>query len=102
MRANSGNIGAGGTVRGDSGRTFSGDRGTVRGDSGRTFATDGGRYSGGWHHGRHGHGGRFAIGAGYGYPYYNSYAYSEGDCYLVRRRVLTRVGWRVRRVQVCD
>src|SRR3979409_1629711 len=27
MRANSGNIGAGGTVRGDSGRTFSGDRG---------------------------------------------------------------------------
>jgi len=62
----------------------------------------GGWHGGGWHHGRHGHGGRFAVGAGYGYPYYNSYAYSEGDCYLVRRRVLTRVGWRVRRVQVCD
>lgn len=38
----------------------------------------------------------------YGYPYgYGSY-YGYGGCYLVRQRVMTRYGWRVRRVQVCD
>jgi hypothetical protein len=59
-----------------------------RGD--RTFATDHGDF-GRWHHRR---GGRFGVGV------YSSYAY--GDCYLVRKRVLTPYGWRVRRVQVCD
>src|SRR5437660_3782640 len=39
---------------------------------------------------------------GYGYPYYGSYAYYGGDCYLVPRRVWTPWGWRFRRVQVCD
>jgi hypothetical protein len=26
----------------------------------------------------------------------------EGGCYLIRRRVMTRYGWRIRRVQVCN
>jgi len=52
-------------------------------------------------HERHRHDGRFAF--GFGYPYgYDSYAYYDGDCYLVRRRVLTPYGWRLRRVQVCE
>ena len=70
-------------------------------DSGRNFVASGGG-SGDWRHGHRGHGGRFAFGVG-GYPYgYDSYAYYDGDCYLVRRRVLTPYGWRLRRVQVCD
>ena len=77
MRTGSSNIGTSGVVR---------DRGD------RTFATNHDDY-GRWHH-HHGRGGRFVVGA------YNSYAY--GDCYLVRKRVLTPYGWRVRRVQVCD
>jgi hypothetical protein len=77
-------------VRGEGGRTFT----TERGDGGRTFATERGN---GWNREHHGRGGRF------GYRYgYDSYAYGDGDCYLVRRRVLTPFGWRVRRVQVCD
>jgi hypothetical protein len=40
---------------------------------------------------------------GYGYPYaYDSYAYDTGGCYLVRQRVMTPYGWRLRRVQVCN
>jgi hypothetical protein len=40
------------------------------------------------------------------YPYYgyNDYAYDDyydEGCYLVNRRVYTRYGWRLRRVQVC-
>ena len=39
---------------------------------------------------------------GYGYP--DAYGYyddeDDGGCYLVRRRVMTRYGWRIRRVQV--
>lgn len=34
-----------------------------------------------------------------GYPYYSGY-YDPG-CYLVRRRVWTPYGWRIRRVAVC-
>jgi hypothetical protein len=77
----------------------------VRGDSGRNFAAKGGRgdWRGDGRHEHHGRDGRFAIGAGFGYPYgYDSYAYFDGDCYLVRRRVMTPYGWRLRRVQVCE
>jgi hypothetical protein len=63
----------------------------------------GGFHSGGFH-------GRFHrrafAGFGFGpyydgyYPYaYNDY-YDDGGCYIVRRRVMTRYGWRVRSVQV--
>jgi hypothetical protein len=91
----------------------------------------GGGFHGGGFHGGGFHGGGFRGGgfrgagiglglglglagayAAYGYPYgyggyYDApYAYSDysgdGGCYLVRRRVLTSYGWRVRRVQVCD
>ena len=67
---------------------------------GNDFAARGGdwRHDG---HFRHGRDGRFVFGAGFGYPYYDSYAYYDDDCYLVRRRVLTPYGWRLRRVQVC-
>ena len=43
--------------------------------------------------------------AGNGYPYGYSGYYDnddEGGCYLVRRRVMTLYGWRIRRVQICD
>jgi hypothetical protein len=112
-----GGQGAGRSMAAPSGVSFSGMRansGNV-GPSGRTFATEGGRergWSGERHERggeRHGRGGRsgFAFGAGYGYGYgspygYDSYAYDDGGCYLVRRRVMTRFGWRLRRVQVCD
>ncbi len=40
------------------------------------------------------------------YPYYAGYtAYQAGyadECYLVRRHVLTRYGWRWRSVQICN
>jgi hypothetical protein len=41
---------------------------------------------------------------GYGYPYYPGYAAYEDDggCYLVRRRIMTPYGWRIRRVTVCQ
>ena len=51
---------------------------------------------------RRGFGG-YGFGFYYGgyYPYaYNDY-YDDGGCYLVRRRVMTPYGWRIRPVQVC-
>jgi hypothetical protein len=55
--------------------------------------------------------GAFAFGFGYpydyyDYPYYDDYAYADtyyddGGCYVVRRRVATPYGWRIRPVQVC-
>jgi hypothetical protein len=40
---------------------------------------------------------------GYGYNSgYDSYAYDAGGCSLVRQRVMTPYGWRLRRVQVCN
>jgi hypothetical protein len=44
---------------------------------------------------------------GYGDPYYGGYYpydYEEYEsaCYIVRQRVMTRHGWRIRRVSVCE
>jgi hypothetical protein len=63
----------------------------------------------GFHHGRGFGIGAFGAGLGYGYydPYayygddYDSYYGDDGGCYVVRQRVHTRYGWRVRPVQVC-
>jgi hypothetical protein len=41
---------------------------------------------------------------GYGYPYYGDYYADDGGyggCYVVRRHVHTRYGWRIRPVEVC-
>jgi hypothetical protein len=69
---------------------------------------------GGFHAGGGGfHGGGFGFrGGGFrgrGFGSFGSYVYgdyysgdSEGGCYLVTRRLLTRYGWRSRRVEVCD
>lgn len=79
----------------------------------------GGWHGGGWRGGWGGPGwGAVGIGlglglaapfyyGGYGYPYYGyPYDYGSydgyGGCYLVRQRVMTSHGWRVRRVEVCD
>ena len=46
------------------------------------------------------------LGLGLGlYPYYSGYYPYYGDagvCYAVRQRVMTRYGWRIRRVSVCE
>lgn len=72
-----------------------------------------------WGHGGHWHGGGFwpgfGIGAGYygGYYGYGPYYYGPGPayysedggyggCYVVRKRVMTPSGWRIRRVDVCE
>jgi hypothetical protein len=64
----------------------------------------GGFHGGGFHRGGF-RGGGVGIGfwgPGYDYPYgYSGYYGEEGTCYLVRRRVMTRYGWRIRRVQIC-
>jgi uncharacterized membrane protein len=90
------------------------------GGGGRGF---GGGFHGGGFHGGGFHGGGFrgggfrgagiglglglglGLGYGYGYPYYGGYYpyyEDEGVCYLVRQRVMTRYGWRIRRVSVCE
>ncbi len=52
---------------------------------------------GGW-----GYGYDYPYGYGYDYPYgYPSY-YGDGGCYVVRQRVWTYYGWRLRAVQVCE
>jgi hypothetical protein len=68
----------------------------------------GGRGGGGFGRGGGFRGGGFGGGLGfglygYGYPYgYGGYYEDEGGCYLVRRRVRTRRGWRIRRVEICE
>jgi len=82
-------------------------------------ARGGGHGGGGFHGGgfrgggfRRGFGiGAFGLGVGlgyglygpgyYGYPYYDGYYADESNCYIERRRVHTRNGWRIRRVEVC-
>jgi hypothetical protein len=110
--------GGGMSMNGGGSRSFGGG-GAMRssGNLGTRFAQGSGRNfsQGGWqgerHEGRDGRRGwgepgvSFGVGYGYGYGYpygYDSYAAYGGDCYLVRRRVLTPFGWRLHRVQVCD
>jgi hypothetical protein len=85
------------------------------------FAANGFRGGGFRHHHGFRHGGAFALGVGlgyglydygpyayygddyYDYPYYAAaYDDYDGGCYIVKRRVQTAYGWRIRRVQVCN
>lgn len=84
------------------------------------LARGGGGHGGGGHGGGGFRGGGFRgggfRGAGFGlglypygyyggyYPYAGYYPYEgdEGVCYAVRRRVMTRYGWRTRRVSICE
>jgi hypothetical protein len=62
-------------------------------------------FGGGFHHGGF-RGAGFGLGLGlYPYGYYGGYYpyyEDEGVCYVVRQRVKTRHGWRIRRVSVCE
>jgi hypothetical protein len=121
--------GGGGHGGGGGGRAggFGGGGGHGGGFGGGGFHAgfaSGGFHGGGFHGGFHGGGfhGRFAgdgfhgrgfhrrafVGLGFGsyydgyYPYaYNDDYYDDGGCYIVRRRVHTRYGWRIRPAQVC-
>jgi hypothetical protein len=67
----------------------------------------GGHGGGGGFHGGGFRGAGFGFGLGLGYPYYGYGGYypyygDAGVCYVERRRVLTRYGWRIRRVSVCE
>jgi hypothetical protein len=63
----------------------------------------GGGFRGGGFRGRGFRGAAFGFGLGLGYPYYDPYYYDDdGACYLVRRRVMTPYGWRIRPVEVCN
>ena len=73
------------------------------------LARGGGRGGGGFRGGGfRGRGAGFGLGLGLGlYPYYGYGGYwpyygDEGVCYVVRQRVLTRYGWRIRRVSICE
>jgi hypothetical protein len=103
-------------------------RGAMIGGGGRfAHGFSGGGFRHGFHHGRRFPFGAFAAGVGlglyapygyygddyygdygyggygYGYPYYAaSYYGDDGGCYIVRRRVATPYGLRIRRVTVCD
>jgi hypothetical protein len=67
----------------------------------------GGGFHGGFAGGFHGFHGGFHrhgfVGGGFGpYAYYDGYPYYYDDgCYIVRQRVMTRYGWRIRPVQIC-
>jgi hypothetical protein len=87
---------------------------SARGGHGGSGGFHGGSFHGGGFHGggfrrdgfRGFRGGGFGAYYGiYGYPYgYGSYS-GESDnaegCYLVRQRVMTQYGWRLRQVQAC-
>ncbi|WP_174556517.1 hypothetical protein [Bradyrhizobium canariense] len=45
--------------------------------------------------------GPYGYYGGYGYPYYDDYYADESSCYIVRRRVHTPYGWRIRPVEIC-
>jgi len=99
--------GGGGGGHGGGGFGGGGGRGGGFGGGGRGFGGGGFRGGGFRGGGFRGRGGGFGFGVGLGlypdyysgyYPYYGD----EGGCYLVRQRVMTRYGWRIRRVQVCE
>jgi len=46
------------------------------------------------------YGGYYPYAYGY-YPYAYSNYYDDAGCYLVRRRVMTPYGWRIRPVELC-
>ncbi len=60
-----------------------------------------GFHGGGFHGHHHFHGFGFYP-YGYGYQPYSSYYDEVPICYQVRRRVMTRHGWRIRRVRYCS
>jgi hypothetical protein len=65
----------------------------------------GGGFRGGGFRGGGFRGAGFGLGLGlypYGYGGYYPYYGDAGVCYVVRQRVLTRYGWRIRRVSVCE
>jgi hypothetical protein len=66
----------------------------------------GGGFRGGGFRGGGFRGAGLGLGLGLApYGYYGGYYPYEGDagvCYAVRRRVLTRYGWRMSRVSVCE
>jgi hypothetical protein len=87
---------------GGGGGHFGGGGGGHFGGGGFHGGGGGGFRGGGFHDGFHRHG---FIGIGVGPFPYDSYYYDndeEGGCYLVRRRVHTHHGWRIRRFEVCD
>jgi hypothetical protein len=46
--------------------------------------------------------GPYGYYGGYGSPYYDDYYADETRCYVARRRVHTRYGWRIRPVEICQ
>lgn len=91
--------GGGGGHGGGGGGHFSGGGGFHGGGFGG-FRGGGGGFHDGFH--RHvffGFGGGPYADDSY-YPYYDGD--EDGGCYLVRRRVHTHHGWRIRRFEVCD
>ena len=74
----------------------------ARGGGGHGGGGRGGFHGGGFHHGGF-RGAGFGLGLGLGY--YDGYYPYYGDvdvCYVVRQRVMTRYGWRIRRISICE
>ena len=69
----------------------------------RASARGGGHGGGGGFRGGGFRGGSFGFYGPYGYPFgYGGYYDDYVSCYLVRQRIHTGYGWRIRRVQICD
>jgi len=91
------------------GFSFVGASALLLGASSTSALARGGFHHGGFHHGGFRGGGfrgaGFGLGWGLGlYPYgyggYYPYYGDAGVCYAVRERVMTRYGWRIRRVSI--
>jgi hypothetical protein len=97
-----GHFGGGGGHFGGGGG-FRGGYGGFRGGYGRGFGYGIGGFGlgVGLGYGLYGPYGPYGYYGGYGAPYSDGYYADEGGCYLVRRRVQTPYGWRIRRVEVC-